>query len=285
MPLLIRRFLGIKVKLDTFYQIKLSQGFISYRIMPSANSSDRHKPSANPKAKSSLVHKPFATGTINIFNPHRSKKESKPSPPKLFLNAELEDLDKQEKLARSQLESDKNEIEYRDRSWVDSLFSFWGISAIAILVTINLISAGFIWRDRNTVEPNEIEPIAKIGNNDLSDKEYMPLNLSTLGTIKTTSDEEIDSAIALEPIAPALAPLDNIASISSENTPFHYILTEYTGERSLSLAQKKVPQVSLVNFPQGVLIYMGAFKNREDAQKFVAQLKQEDFSATVYPLD
>ena len=255
--------------------------------MPSEKSSDRQNNiSANSKAKSSIVHKPFATGTINIFNPHRSKKKNKLTP-KLFLNAELENLDKQEpKSKQSELDLDKNEIEYRDRSWVDSLFSFWGISAIAILVSINLISAGFIWRNsRNTVEQSEVEPLAKIGNNDFSDREFMPLNLSTLGTIKTTNDKEIEAAIALEPIAPALAPLDNIASLSSDNTPFHYILTEYTGEQSLSLAQQKVPQVSLVNFPQGVLIYMGAFKDREDANKFAAQLKKEDFPATVYPLD
>ena len=255
--------------------------------MPFANPSDRHnQKSANPKAKSSLVHKPFATGTINIFNPYRSKKENKPGSPKLFLNAELEDSDKYEaKSERSELDLGKDEIEYRDRSWVDSLFSFWGLSAIAILFLINLISAGFIWRNnRHATKPNEVEPLSKIGNNDFSDREFMPLNLSTLGTIKTI-DNEATEPEAISPIAPALAPLDNIATLSADNTPFHYILTEYTGEQSLSLAQKKVSQVSLVNFPQGVLIYMGAFKNREDAQKFVAQLKQKDFSATVYPLD
>ena len=259
--------------------------------MPSENLSDRpQKSSANPKAKSSLVHKPFATGTINIFNPHRSKKDNKnkSNPPKLSLNAELErDLDEQKaELELSELDVKRDEIEYCDRTWIDSLFSPWGISAIAILLLVNLISAGFIWRtSRNTVKPSEVQPpVAKIGNNNFSDKEFIPLNLSTLGTIKTTKNEETPNK-PVAPIAPALAPLDNIASISVNNTPFHYILTEYTGEQSLSLAQQKVAQVSLVNFPQGILIYMGAFKNREDANNFAAQLKREDFPITVFPLD
>ena len=155
------------------------------------------------------------------------------------------------------------------------------------MFSINLISAGFIWRtSRNTIEQNEVEPpVAKIGNNNFSNKEFIPLNLSTLGTIETNKEAETEPETPLAPIAPALAPLDNIASLSLEDTPFHYILTEYTGEQSLSLAQQKVAQVSLVNFPQGVLIYMGAFKNREDANNFAARLKQEDFPITVFPLD
>ena len=260
--------------------------------MPSENLSDRPKESSvNSKAKSSLVHKPFATGTINIFNPHRSKKDDKNklNPPKLSLNAELErDFDERKaELELSPLDSERDEIEYRERSWIDSLLSPWGISAIAILFSINLISAGFIWRtSRNTIEQNEVEPpVAKIGNNNFSNKEFIPLNLSTLGTIETNKEAETEPETPLAPIAPALAPLDNIASLSLEDTPFHYILTEYTGEQSLSLAQQKVAQVSLVNFPQGVLIYMGAFKNREDANNFAARLKQEDFPITVFPLD
>ena len=256
--------------------------------MPSEQQSDRHKKSsANSKAKSSLVHKPFATGTINIFNPHRGKGGKKTNPPKLFLNAELErDLDRRKtELELSKLDLEPNETEDRDSSWVDGLFGFWGISAIAILVSINLISAGFIWRStRNPANTQEDVPVATIGNKHLGDREFVPLNLSTLGTIETIEDE-VSESIDLDPIAPALAPIDNIANISLVNTPYHYILTEYTGEESLSLARQKVPQVSLVNFPQGVLIYLGAFKNREDADKFVDRLKQEDFSATVYPLE
>lgn len=259
--------------------------------MSSKKASDSNqKTTANPNAKSSIVHKPFATGTVNIFNPHRSKTGGKPNPPKLFLNAELEqDLDKRkaELALSSEVNPIEEEIEYQDKSWIDNLLNPWGVSAIAILLAINLVSAGFIWRNaRNRVPANqEKSPVSKIGNNNFSNQEFIPLNLGTLGTIKSIKEEERDSTPGVSPIPPALAPLDNISNLSSYNTPHHYVLSTYTGEESLSLAQRKVEQVSLVNFPQGIFIYMGAFKNREDAEKFVSQLEQEDFPAHVYPLD
>lgn len=256
--------------------------------MPSKNSNDRaKKPQANPNLKSSIVHKPFATGKINIFNPYRSKSsENKLSSPKLFLNAQLEETsDKLTTLSESDLET--SEIEYRDRNWLDSLFSPWGISAIAILFLVNLISAGFIWRNtRTAATSNETEsPLSTVGNTNLTAQEFMPLNLSTLGTIKTTKDEVEESIPDITPISPALAPLNNIASLSSFNTQYHYVLTEYTGEQSLASARQQVKQVSLVNFPQGVFIYLGAFKDREDADRFVSQIKQDNFPAYVYPLE
>ncbi len=261
--------------------------------MSSKKISDRdQKTPANSNLQSSIVHKPFATGTINIFNPHRNKgnkDDSKLSPPKLFLNAELEkDLEQRRtELQLSELDLESDEIEYQDKSWLDNLLSPWGLSAIAILFLVNLISAGFIWRNtHNAVQSDRVQPpIAKIGNSNFGDQEFIPLNLSTLGAIKTIENEDKDLTLALTPIPPALAPLNNIASLSSFNTPHHYVLSEYMGEESLSLARQKVNQISLVNFPQGIFVYMGAFKNREDADKFVSQLKQENFSAHVYPLN
>ena len=270
--------------------------------MPTEKSSEPTESSkTNPNLKSSIVHKPFATGTINIFNPYRRKgknkenenssetKSNKLSPPKLFLNAELEqDFEKRKaELELTELELEPDEIEYRDRNWIDSLFSPWGISAIAMLLSVNLISAGFLWRDtRNRVAREENKaPIPTVGNRDFGDREFMPLNLSTLGAIDIIDDEETESTPELIPIAPALAPIDNIASLSVFNSSYHYVLTEYTGETSLAAAQKQVKQVSLVNFPQGVFIYLGAFKDRKDAEQYVSQLKNNDLSAHVYPLD
>ena len=263
--------------------------------MSSKNSNDRDKQAkakANPHLKSSIVHKPFATGTINIFNPHRQKTSSKLSAPNAVLSAELEKTPDE---LTGQLASDFNaellnpdpEIVYRDRTWVDNLLSPWGISAIALLFLANLVSAGFIWRNTRLAERSDkVEtPVSSVGKTNLAAKEFVPLNLSTLGTIKTTPNEPEDSSLELAPIAPALAPLEDIASLSSFNTPYHYVLTEYTGERSLADAQKQVKQVSLVNFPQGVFIYLGAFKDRQDAEQFVSGLKQNNFSAYVYPLD
>ena len=260
--------------------------------MPSKNLSDRHQqPEANPDLKSSIVHKPFATGTINIFNPHRNKNSNKNknssqlSAPKLFLNAELEKTS-DELITQFEPNLELDETEYRDRNWLDNLLSPWGISAIAILFLVNLVSAGFIWRNSHITansDPAEV-PVSTVGNANFAAKEFVPLNLSTLGTIKSPQEEVADSIEDLTPIAPALAPIDNIANLSSDNTQYHYVLTEYTGEQSLASAQKQVKQVSLVNFPQGVFIYLGAFKDRPDAEQFVSQLKQ-DISAHVYPLD
>ena len=257
--------------------------------MSSENSSNpAKKPRTNPNLKSSIVHKPFATGTINIFNPYRNKNkaDNKLDVPKLFLNAELEKTS--DKLT-TELESDRenSEIEYRERNWLDSLLSPWGITAIAVLFSINLISAGVIWRNTRTADnlKQTESPVSTVGNTNLTAKEFMPLNLSTLGAIEIIEAEVEDSTPDLTPISPALAPLNNLASLSIFNTEYHYVLTEYTGEDSLALARQKVKQVSLVNFPQGVFVYLGAFKQREDAESFVSQLKQENFSAYVYPLD
>jgi|GEM_PF-1889527 len=262
--------------------------------MSSTNSNDTQaKAKANPHLKSSIIHKPFATGTINIFNPHRQKGSSKLSASKVVLNAELEKTpdewgeQSQSNLSTELLNLETPEIAYQDRNWLDNLLSPWGVSAIALLFLVNLISAGFIWRNTPISDlTDEVEiPVSSVGKTNLAAKEFVPLNLSTLGTIKTTQDEAEDSSLDLAPIAPALAPLEDVASLSSFNTPYHYLLTEYTGEQSLVDAQKQVKQVSLVNFPQGVFIYLGAFEDRQDAEQFVSGLKQNDFSAYVYPLE
>lgn len=253
---------------------------------------EEKKKEINPNLKASIVHKPFATGTINIFNPHRSKPNGELSNPKLFLNAELE-KDSEKPATEipsdlSDLELGSSEIEYRDKNWLDSLLSPWGLSAIAIIFLANLISGAVIWRNSySALKSNASEaPVSTVGNANLAAQEFMPLNLSTLSIIKPGEDELIkDSQKAPTPISPALAPLNNLTALSSINTQYHYVLTEYTGEKSLSLARQKVKQVSLVNFPQGVFIYLGAFTNREQAEEYVSQLKQESFSAHIYPFD
>lgn len=243
----------------------------------------------NRNLKSSIVHKPFATGTINIFNPYKGKKDGQLSQPKLFLNAELEDIEASPSSTFTEdfelLESD--EVEYRQRNWIDSLLSPWGISAIAILVSINLISAAVIWRNAQNTgnEVVEGEQGTSIGNNNLAEREFIPLNLSTLSKIEPNKAALVEDKPAIEPISPALAPLNDVNNLSIFNTKYHYILAEYTGDRSLSLARQKVAQVSLVNFPQGVFIYLGAFTDREQAEQFVSQLKQDDFPTRIYPFN
>ncbi len=247
------------------------------------------KPTVNTQLKSGIVHKPFATGTINIFNPYRSKKKGEINKPKLFLNDELEKK-KEETGINSIFEPsalELPEIGYQDRNWLDSLLSPWGISAIAILFFANLISAAVIWRNASVViNPKQTSAISTVGNADLSAQEFMPLNLSTLSKMKPIEDTSIEeSKPNITPISPALAPLNNVTNLAAINTQYYYILTEYTGDKSLSEARQKAKQISLVNLPQGVFIYLGAFTDREQASKFLAQLRKENFAAYIYPFN
>ena len=253
--------------------------------MSPKNSNDpKAKEKTNAKLKNTIVHKPFATGTVNIFKPHRNKSDKSDgelSAPKLFLNAQLEET---EKPNTESPEPELTEIEYRERNWMDSLFSPWGYVAIAMLLLANLVSGTIIWHDLPKVSKTPPVDPSTTGKVDLASEEFVPLNLSTLSTIETTEDIIEESESIATPISPALAPLNHLA-LSSANSEYYYILTEYTGDRSLALARQKAGQVSLVNFPQGVFIYLGAFTNKEQADEFVSQLKQENFIAHIYPFN
>lgn len=244
----------------------------------------QQKSQANSKLKSSIVHKPFTTGTINISNPyrHKSNKSIPSKAPRLYLNAQLESLDELE------LETELNEpeeVEDHDSSWLNSLLNPWSISAIAIILLANLVSAAVIWRDyRLKTEAKDTTPIATLGRKNLTGEEFIPLNLSTLSIINN-AEKIVEESSTIEPISPALAPINSSVALSSANSSYYYILTEYTGDRSLTLARQQVKQVSLVNFPQGVFIYLGAFTNRDQADEFVSQLELEELTARVYPFD
>ena len=257
------------------------------------NSSDLPKKSkTNSNVKSSIVHKPFATGTINIFNPYRRKSNkshqshqshqsnNQLSTPKLFLNAQLENLDELES------EIEPTEFEDRQQNWLDNLLNPWSISAITMIFLANLISGAVIWRNyRLANKTKAIEPVTTLGSANLATEEFVPLNLSTLSRLDTAEDIVAEESPVIEPISPALAPINHAVALSSVNSPYYYILTEYTGDRSLALARQKVKQVSLVNLTQGVFIYLGAFKELEQAEEFVSQLKQENFAPQIYPFD
>ena len=254
--------------------------------MSSKQNKDNRESKASERIKSSIVHKPFATGTINIFNPHRSKghknskAESQLSAPKLYLNAELE---KSEQLATLAVrESEPEEIEYHDSNWFDRWLNPWSISAIAIIFLANLISGAAIWRNyrlANSVEP--VENVATLGSANLATEEFMPLNLSTLSRLQTAEDESETALV--EPISPALAPID--LAQSTINPEYHYILAEYAGDASLATARQQTKQVSLVNLPQGVFVYLGAYKDRDSADRFIEHLAESNFAARIYPFD
>jgi cell division septation protein DedD len=151
-----------------------------------------------------------------------------------------------------------------------------------VIFLANLISGAVIWRNyRSQASIESVKPVPTLGSANIANEEFMPLNLSTLSRLKTGSDPENSSVI--EPIAPALAPI-NLAQSTSE-PQYYYVLTEYTGDASLATARQKVEQVSLVNFPQGVFIYLGAYQEKDQAEQFIAHLEQENFAAHIYPAD
>ena len=249
--------------------------------MSPKNKDDRQ--SINARLKSSIVHKPFATGTINIFNPHRpkgnknSKAESRLTAPKLYLDAQLEESER----AISVRDSESEEVVYHDAHWFDRLLNPWSISAIAIIFLTNLISGAVIWRNyRLAINKEPIEAVSTLGGANLAHEEFMPLNLNILSRLPTAREESEPTLI--EPINPALAPI-NLAQSTLE-PEYHYVLAEYAGDASLALARQQVKQVSLVNLPQGVFIYLGAYKERELADRFVEHL-EENFAARIYPFD
>lgn len=220
------------------------------------------KSSSNPKLKSTIVPKPFSTGTVNFFHPHRHKSDRQLSTD--TLNTEL-DLK-----AKSQSTSGS------DRHWLDGLINPWSLSAIAIIFLANLISGAVIWRNYRLSTKIVEEPEPILSSVDLTAAEFVPLNLGTLSMLDTKEDTVTEPK--LTPIAPAQAPLDNLA-----DSEYYYVLTEYAGDRSLALAKQKVKQIALVNLPQGMFIYLGAFTKKEQADRFIAQLNRENFIARVYP--
>lgn len=265
--------------------------------MSPKNLDDRPQESkSNSQLKSSIVHKPFATGTINIFNPYRTKgkgnkADGQLATPTLYLDAQLEKSDQLAPFSQADSEADiglnsyeptydPTEAKDHQSHWLDWLFSPWSVSAIAVIFLANLISGAVIWRNyRSVANTKSVQPVTTLGSANIASEEFMPLNLGTLSRLKTAADGSESSVNA--PIPPALAPI-NLAQ-STVEPEHYYVLTEYTGDSSLALARQKVKQVSLVNFPQGVFIYLGAYQDREQAEEFVAHLQQENFVAHIYP--
>jgi hypothetical protein len=247
--------------------------------MSPKNQPNRAKESSiSSQLKSSIIHKPFETGTINIFNPYRNKNKTNDKTndrlavPKLYLDAQLE---------ATQLDTSA-EVDDHQSNWLDRLLNPWSVSAIAIIFLANLISGAVIWRNsRSLTSVKPVEAIASLESANLASEEFMPLNLSTLSQLKMTEDLTVSTLVA--PIIPALAPI-NLAQ-STIDPQYYYLLTEYHGDSSLALAKQKVEQVSLVNLPQGIFIYLGAYKDRAQAEQFIAHLKQENLAAHIYPLD
>ena len=225
--------------------------------------------------KSSLVHQPFPDHEINLFNPPKKNPNGYLSPAKLYLKDILE-----EELTSSSTDKIKGQ---------NVLQNPWVISSLVIVLIANLVSGAFIFLHRqDAIEAAKAESSERLSTEpNLAAKEFIELNLSTLSTISSPepANKESKSAKSITEAHAGYIPTYAAHPLLSKSKDYYYILTEYAGDRSLELAKTQVKQVSLVNFPQGIFIYMGAFEQKSQAEKFVASLKEEGMYAYVYPFD
>lgn len=258
--------------------------------------------SSEQKKQSTIVHKPFLTGQVNIFNPPKANPNGRLASAKLLTkdtkkrpnNFLLEQINKQ---TESYLNSWQSDNASPDSNHVSRKKTV--LIAIAIIIVANISAAVIIWnqKQKNQIAQEAASAIeqpnsSQVGNIDLSSKEFIDLKASSLSIIpqKKVSEDlslnstETESATNLPLAIPPL-------NISQSRNPFapqsitqyYYILSEYTGDRSLTLAREKVPNISLITLEEGVFIYMGAFRHKELAQQFLDKLKKEGFYAYMYP--
>ncbi len=238
--------------------------------------------SNNEKRRFSIVHKPFSIGQINLFNPPKKNPNGHIASAKLLpkdtINNIVEDTPK--------LSSESNKF-----------FTPWKITAIVLIVITNLTAATVIYLNKQnqltvTTELNKQSYLS--GKTNLAEQEFVELNLNNLKNIDPVTEktnqkiqEDRDKIPTNMPLAipPTNLPQDIKIPQVKENTQYYYILSEYTGDRSLELAKTKVPNVSLINFPQGVFIYLGAFTQKEVAHQFIEQLKTIGLNGYVYPFE
>ena len=255
------------------------------------------------KKKSSIVHKPFLTGQINIFNPPKANPNGRLASAKLL----TKDTNKRHNSLlldqlNEQIEHNLNSLSSDNASIKSSHFFLrkTTLIAIAIVMIANILSAIVISNQKQKTQISdetsiESRSLSDVGNMDLSSKEFIELkasNLSSINQATTTGQNsslktpETDSVTSLPLAIPPLN-ITQSPNLTSPQIPpqYYYILSEYTGDRSLAKAKEKVPNVSLITLQEGVFIYMGAFGQKELAQQFLEQLKQEGFYAYIYPAE
>lgn len=85
------------------------------------------------------------------------------------------------------------------------------------------------------------------------------------------------------PATPAAAPSPAANRTAAQSSPYYYVITDYTGDRSLENARQAVDDAYVRNLPQqGAVVQFGAFSEAERAQELTQQLQQQGISARVY---
>ncbi|MDJ0743895.1 MAG: hypothetical protein QNJ32_11090 [Xenococcaceae cyanobacterium MO_167.B27] len=238
------------------------------------------QPSSSPQ-KSHLVSKPWEKGTVNLFNPPKRDPNGRLASSRLY----SKDISLQSKVSSQKYQENNREF-----------FNCWRISAIAIILLTNTISTFVILTNKlhtpSVTQKPETTPKIIAGKTNLAAQEFITPNLNSLSHISVTSqgnnivEQDINSEVPVPlAIPPTNLPSQAITSSHNTNTSYYYVLTEYTGEESLHLAQQQVKNVSLLNFPQGVFIYMGAFSEKNLAEQFIDNIQEKGLQGYIYPSD
>ena len=293
--------------------------------------------SYSQKKRSSIVHKPFSQGQVNLFHPPKKNPNGhlasatlwdEETPIKLPQTDEQElpeiqennlatsphklfDLKKnnaielwQEEILEDLPEANREELPKPQKNIASTkphkFFNGWKISAVSLIILSNLIAATaiFINKQKEQASGNTVDNSQQLytsGKTDLTAQEFVKLDLNNLKNIAPPTKQKEQDPAQKSPdkppenlplaIPPTNLPQDIVLPQGKKSSQYYYILIEYTGDRSLEIAKAKVANVSLVNFPQGVFIYMGAFAEKEPARKFVKHLKESGLEGYIYPFE
>ncbi len=256
------------------------------------------------KKRTSIVHKPFLKGTINLFNPPKKNPNGRlgtSRAPKKDVSGEFAnqivtaeqfvDYEPAESLDERNYSSVAEIHSTQDKFSALSLLNGWRVSAILLVLSANLIAAIAITLHRQKSQQVVVEatPTPKYlsGKTDLTQSEFSQLSLQDLKNITPAKVEAIaaNKTTTNSPLAipPSNLPRDIVLPQLKATNSYYYILAQYTGDRSLEIAKAQVPNVALVNFPQGMFLYLGAFTEKKAADDFIKQLEELGLESYVYP--
>lgn len=84
-----------------------------------------------------------------------------------------------------------------------------------------------------------------------------------------------------DPPAPAVASAPAPAAPAADES-YYYVVTPYTGDRSLEEAQQAVQGAYVRNFPSGARVQMGAFSSSSGAESLAQELESQGIPAQIY---
>ncbi len=90
------------------------------------------------------------------------------------------------------------------------------------------------------------------------------------------------AAPAPQPAPPPQAAPAPVAAAPSSDPNYYYVITNYSGDRSLDQAREAVGDAYVRNFPSGARVQLGAFSDPNGAQEMLQNLESQGISAEIY---